>query len=172
MLQISVLGPVEVSRDGRSLPIPGGRTAELLVRLALDAGVRVRPDRLVDELWGADAINTRPNTLQSKVARLRRALGDPEAIVSGDGGYALAVDPAAVDALAVLADAATAAQRLDAGEPRAAAELCATALARYRGELLPAAGDWAQPHRGRLDEARAQLVETQLAARVRLGEAT
>ena len=60
-------------------------------------------DRLVDDLWGADAINTRRNTLQSKVARLRRALGDPEAIVSGDGGYALAVDPAAVDALAVLA---------------------------------------------------------------------
>jgi predicted ATPase/DNA-binding SARP family transcriptional activator len=170
VLQISVLGPVEVSRDGGGLPIPGGRTAELLVRLALDAGVRVRAERLVDELWGADAINTRPNTLQSKVARLRRALGDPETIVSGEGGYALAVDPAAVDALAVLADAATAAQRLDAGDARAAAELCATALARYRGELLPAAGDWAQPHRGRLEEARAQLVETQLSARVRLGE--
>src|SRR4051794_1867035 len=170
MLQISVLGPVGVSRDGRRLPIPGGRTAELLVRLALDAGVRVRADRLVDELWGADAINTRPNTLQSKVARLRRALGDPGAIVSGDGGYALVVDPAAVDALAVLADAGTAAQRLGAGEAGASAELCATALARYRGELLPAAGEWAQPHRARLDEARAQLVETQLSARVRLGE--
>src|SRR4051794_4148320 len=98
MLQISVLGPVGVSRDGRSLPIPGGRTAELLVRLALDAGVRVRADRLVDELWGADAINTRPNTLQSKVARLRRALGDPEAIVSGDGGYRPRGGPGAGDA--------------------------------------------------------------------------
>jgi DNA-binding SARP family transcriptional activator len=170
VLEISVLGPVEVSRDGRRLPIPGGRTAELLVRLALDAGVRVRAERLVDELWGADAINTRPNTLQSKVARLRRALGDPEAIVSGDGGYALAVAPAAVDALAVLTDAATAAARLGAGEPRAAAELCATALARFQGDLLPGAGDWAQPHRGRLEEARAQLVETRLSARLRLGE--
>ena len=47
------------------------------MRLALEAGVLVRADRLVDDLWGDDAVNTRRNTLQSKVARLRRALGRP-----------------------------------------------------------------------------------------------
>ena len=105
MFQISVLGPVEVRRDGQLVPVPGGKTSELLVRLALEAGLFVRADRLVDDLWAADAVNTRRNTLQSKVARLRRALGDPAVIASGDGGYKLAVEPSAVDALAVLRDA-------------------------------------------------------------------
>ena len=41
---------------------------------------------------------------------------------------------------------------------------------RLRAELLPAAGDWAAPHRARLEEARATLLETRAAARLRLGE--
>ena len=47
------------------------------MRLALDAGLHVRADRLIEDLWAADAVNTRPNTLQAKVTRLRRALEDP-----------------------------------------------------------------------------------------------
>ena len=73
----------------------------MLVRLAVEAGVLVRTDRLVDDLWAAEAVTTRRNTLQSKIARLRRALGAP-VIASGDGGYTLAVEPSEVDALAVL----------------------------------------------------------------------
>ena len=75
MFQISVLGPVEVRDDGQLLSVPGGKTSEVLVHLALEAGMVVRADRLVDDLWAGAA--TRPNTLQSKVARLRRALADP-----------------------------------------------------------------------------------------------
>ncbi len=160
-----MLGPVEVRRDGRPVPVPGGKTAELLVRLALEAGVSVGADRLLDELWAGASTNR--NTLQSKVARLRRALGDPAAVAGGEGGYRLVVEPRAVDAFRLLRDAATAAERLDAGDARGAAELSAE---RYPGELLPAAGDWAAPHRTRLEEARTQLVETRLAARSRLGE--
>ncbi|MDP9135096.1 MAG: AfsR/SARP family transcriptional regulator, partial [Actinomycetota bacterium] len=168
MIEISVLGPVEVTRDGHRVPVPGGRTSELLVRLALEAGLLVRTDRLLDDLWGGAVTNR--NTLQSKVARLRRALGDPAAIAGGEGGYTLAVEPDAVDALAVLHDTAAAAQRLDAADPRGAAELSAAALERYRGEVLPTAGDWATSHRARLEEARVKLIETQLAARLQLGD--
>ena len=163
-----MLGPVEVRRDGRLVPVPGGKTAELLVRLALEAGLFVSADRLVDDLWAGAGTNR--NTLQSKVARLRRALGDPLAIASGDGGYQLAVDPDAVDALRVLGDAAAARERLDAGDARGAAELSATGLERYRGDVLPSTGDWAAAHRSRLEETRMQLVETQLSARLRLGD--
>ena len=169
MFQISVLGPVEVRADGQLLSVPGGKTSELLVRLALEAGLFVRADRLIDDLWAGAA--TRRNTLQSKVARLRRALGDPSVIAGGDGGYRLAVEPDAVDALCVLRDAATASRRLDAGDGRGAVEVSAVALKRYRGEVLPSMGDWAAPHRARLDEACMTLTETQLSARLRLGEA-
>ena len=69
----------------------------------------------------------------------------------------------------MLRDAGRGAELLDAGDDRGAAELSAAALARFRGDVLPAAGDWAAPHRARLEEARMQLIETRLAARLRLG---
>ena len=87
MLQVSLLGPLEVRRDGEVVSIPGGKTAEVLVRLALDAGVLVRTDRLVEDLWADDAVTTSRNTLQSKIAKLRRALASGAWLISGDGGY-------------------------------------------------------------------------------------
>ncbi len=154
MISISVLGPVEVTRDGTPVSVPGGKTSELLVRLAIEAGVLVRTDRLVDELWDADAVRTSRNTLQSKIARLRRALGEPSVVVGGDGGYILDVDPSDVDAFAVLRHTAEASVLLDEGDDRAAADLCTSTLKMYRGEVLPGAGDWVVPHRTRLEEAR------------------
>src|SRR4051812_34333500 len=139
------------------------------MHLALEAGTFVRADRLIDDLWEGAA--TRRNTLQSKVARLRRALGDPSLLESGDGTYRLAVAPEAIDALRVLGDAATASQRLDAGDYRGAIELTATALERYRGEVLASAGDWADIQRARLEEVRKGLIEIQLSARLELGDA-
>jgi hypothetical protein len=52
----SVLGPVELRRGGTVLPVPAGKTTELLIRLALDPGAPVSTDRLVHELWGAAAL--------------------------------------------------------------------------------------------------------------------
>ncbi len=166
-----MLGPVEVRRDGRPLPVPGGKASELLVRLALEAGLFVRTDRLVDELWHG-AVDTRRNTLQSKVTRLRRAFEDPLVIVSADGGYRLAVEPSQVDALVALRDTAAAARLLDAGDDRGAADLSASTLRLYRGDLLQGAGDgdWAVPHRTRLDEARMKLIEIRLSALLGLGD--
>ena len=171
MLQISLLGPLEVRRDDRPVAVPSGKASELLVRLALEAGVHVRADRLVDDLW-TGVVGTRRNTLQAKVTLLRRALGDPPVIVSGDGGYALAVEPSAVDALAALGHAVTAARLLDAGDDRGAADLCASTLRLFHGDVLPAAGDgeWVIPHRVRFEEARMRLLEIRFAARSRLGD--
>jgi predicted ATPase/DNA-binding SARP family transcriptional activator len=172
VLKVAVLGPLEVIRDGRRVPVPGGKTSELVVRLALEAGAPVGADRLVDDLWAAGGRSTRRNTLQSKIAMLRRALGDPAAIVSRDGGYALAIEPSDVDAFAALAVVATAAGLLAAGDDRRAADLSASTLKLYRGDVLQAAGDgeWVNSHRTRLEEARAKLLEIQWDARLRLGD--
>src|SRR5689334_2807443 len=69
-------------------------------------------------------------------------------------------------------DTAAASQLLDAGDHREAAELSAAALACFRGDVLPAAGDgeWATTHRAHLHEARTKLIETELAARMQLGD--
>ena len=172
MLQIALLGPLVVTRDGEPVPVPGGRTSELLVRLALEAGLPVRAERLVDDLWGTGALGVRRNTLQSKVTMLRRALGDAGVVTSRDGGYALAVDPSDVDALAALDRTAAIARLSDSGDDRAVAEQSASTLQLFGDEVLPAAGggDWVGPHRTRLEETRTKLVELHFSARSRLGD--
>lgn len=77
MLSISVLGPVQARRAGQPISIPAGKTSEILVRLALDAGIPVRTDRLVEDLWGEDSVGTSRNTVQSKIAKLRRSASRP-----------------------------------------------------------------------------------------------
>src|SRR4051794_28193371 len=100
MLTVAVLGPVEVRVDGELLAVPSGKTTEVLIRLALEAGRPVSADRIIEDLW-SDAVRTGRNTLQSKVSQLRRALGDADLVTAGNGGYTLHVAPAQVDALTV-----------------------------------------------------------------------
>ena len=76
MISVSVLGPVELHRDGVSVAVRPGKTTELLVRLALEAGVMVRTELLIDDLWAEEAVGMDRNPLQLKVSQLRRSLGD------------------------------------------------------------------------------------------------
>ena len=82
MIAVSVLDAVELHRDGERIAVRAGKTTEVLVRLALEAGVMVRTERLIEDLWADEAVGTARNTLQTKVSRLRRALGDA-ALVTG-----------------------------------------------------------------------------------------
>ena len=102
MISIAVLGPVELRRDGLAIPVRPGKTTELLVRLALEAGVMVRTALLIEDLWGDDAASIDRNPLQLKVSRLRRSLGDGSLVTGTRAGYTLNVAPAAIDALEVL----------------------------------------------------------------------
>jgi predicted ATPase/DNA-binding SARP family transcriptional activator len=172
VLTFSVLGPVEVRRDEHLLTVPAGKTSEVLVRLALEAGSVVRADRLVDDLWGDEAVGTRRNTLQSKIVKLRRALGDSAVVTSAGGGYCLSAAPEVVDALVVPANLATVASLIDAGDDAGAADLCAATRALFRGDLLIGGGDgeWLVPHRARLEAAHLQLIELECACRLRLGQ--
>ena len=76
VIAVSVLGLVELHRDGERIAVRAGKSTEVLVRLALDAGLMVRTDRLIEDLWADEAIGMARNVLQTKVSRLRRALGD------------------------------------------------------------------------------------------------
>lgn len=173
MFSVALLGPIELRCDGERIHVPSGKTTELLVRLALEAGGTVRSERLIDELWGDEAVSTAKNTLQSKVSQLRRALGDPTMVVGGSAGYSLAIEASRVDALEVIRLADLTATLLRAGDASEAHRSGSAALALYRGEVLADAGDaeWLRPHRARLDEVRAQLIEDEIAARLDLGAA-
>ena len=112
------------------------------------------------------------NTLQSKVSQLRRALGRPGLVTSGNGGYALARRPSPASTRCTSSTwprRRPTARR--AGDAAAAVDVAAEGLALFRGDVLVDAGDgdWLHAHRARLEEVRLGLVEDQLAARVALG---
>src|SRR4051794_8158308 len=171
MVTVGVLGPVEVRRDGERVAVPGGKTTELLVRLALEAGRTVRSERLIDDLWGDEGVTTAKNTLQSKVSQLRKALGDPDLVKGGATGYSLGLAPSAVDAMEVCRLAELASTLLAAGDSREALRSSTAALLMFKGELLAGTADaeWLQPHRARLGEVHEQLIEDAMAARLDLG---
>jgi predicted ATPase/DNA-binding SARP family transcriptional activator len=173
MLTVCLLGPVELRRDGERVSLPGGKTTELLVRLALEAGRTVRSERLIDDLWGDDGISTAKNTLQSKVSQLRKALGDPSLVKGGSAGYSLALEPSAVDALEVCRLAELTSTLLAAGDSGEAFRSSSAALEMFRGESLAETGEaeWLRPHRARLVEVHEQLIEDAMAARLEMGAA-
>ncbi len=114
-LTVDLLGPLRVSRGSSAVEVRGGRLRTLLVHLALAADRAVPVTALVDAVWGAEPPADAANALQSLVSRLRTALGDPALVRQVHGGYLLAVDPEAVDALRferLSRDPATAAEAL------------------------------------------------------------
>lgn len=54
-VQFRTLGPVELVVDGQTVPLGGPKQLTLLVLLLLSEGRAVSADRLIDELWGAQA---------------------------------------------------------------------------------------------------------------------
>jgi predicted ATPase/DNA-binding SARP family transcriptional activator len=171
MLTVAVLGPVEILREGTPHAVRPGKTTEVLVRLALEAGELVRTERLIEDLWGDSGGTARRNTLQTKVSSLRRALAGVARVEGSDAGYTLWVPREEVDAFAVLSLAAEVTARRAAGELAEAAEASARALALFRGDLLRGAGDgsWTLAHRARYGEVRMSLIEARLATLVAAG---
>lgn len=171
MISVALLGPVEVRRDGELLAVPAGKPTELLMRLAVAAGTVVPKEQLLEDLWAADAVSTSANTMQSKVSRLRRALGDPALVEGGPVGYRLAIDPSAVDVLELARRADDITELVHGGDSAAVKEACAEALGLFRGDSLfgSSDADWLRPHRARAEGLRLRLVEDQLRARLALG---
>jgi predicted ATPase/DNA-binding SARP family transcriptional activator len=171
VISVALLGPVEVRRDGELLAVPSGKPTELLMRLAVAAGTMVPKEQLLEDLWAADAVSTTANTMQSKVSRLRRALGDPALVEGGQIGYKLAVDPGAVDVHELARRADTVTTLVNAGDSAGVRNACTEALRLFRGDSLFGASDadWLRPHRAQAEGLRLRLIEDQLRARLDLG---
>jgi ABC-type lipoprotein export system ATPase subunit len=95
--------------------------------------------------------------------------GNKDLVVGEDDTYRLAVEPASVDAVEVVDLAGRASAARHAGDATTALGLASEGLRLFRGEVLIDLGDWAEPHRARLEEVRLGLLEDMMAARVDLG---
>jgi predicted ATPase/DNA-binding SARP family transcriptional activator len=96
-LRVQLLGPVEVTCEGRRVRLPGAKPAALLAVLAIHVGEVVGTGRLVECLWGDRPPRSAAAVLRTYVAQLRRVLG-AAAIETRPDGYALRLDPACIDA--------------------------------------------------------------------------
>jgi WD40 repeat protein/DNA-binding SARP family transcriptional activator len=149
-VEISVLGPVEVSAGGRPVAIGAGKPRALLAMLALHEGSTVTTDRLVEGLWGEQPPATAAKMVQLCVSQLRRALpdgGDGGWIVTRGRGYELRLGNGGLDARRF--------ERLIAeGRPR-------EALALWRGAPLADVADepFAAVEIRRLEELRLTAIE-------------
>ena len=80
-MEYRVLGPLEVRDDDRSLPLAGAKQRALLALLVLNANHVVSRERLIDELWGEDPPETAVTSVQVYVSRLRKLLGEDDALI-------------------------------------------------------------------------------------------
>ena len=130
-IEFGILGPLEVRADGHAVPLGGARPRAVFAVLALNANRPVSADRLALALWGEEAPPSAVKTVQVYVARLRKALGDPEVLVTTPAGYRLRVRPGELDAERFESRVADGRQALAAGRgDDAAAALRAGVMSR------------------------------------------
>ncbi|MEU2421982.1 BTAD domain-containing putative transcriptional regulator [Streptomyces sp. NPDC007851] len=149
MVELRLLGPVELSVRGRTVEVGPPQRRTVLAALAVDSGRPVPVDALITRVWGAEPPDGARRALHAHVARLRRlcertatAGESPLHLVRRSGGYLLEALPEQVDVhrFRQLADRAREGGRTD-GE-RAA--LLREALGVWRGEPLAGlGGPWA-----------------------------
>lgn len=126
----------------RDEPVVGDRPQALLAALAADGGRAVRAERLIDLVWGDDALANGAKALQVLVSRVRATCG-PDAVVRDGDGYRLGLPAEEVDSRRLADRAAEAARAID-GDAAAAAELAREALTLAAG-LAPVADREAGP---------------------------
>ncbi|WP_103347522.1 BTAD domain-containing putative transcriptional regulator [Amycolatopsis sp. CA-128772] len=99
MVELRVLGAVEVVAGGTRLDVGHARQRDVLAVLLLDVGRAVPADRLIDRVWGERPPRQPRNSLYAYVSRLRALLGalDGVTIERERDGYVLVADPLAVD---------------------------------------------------------------------------
>ena len=154
-LELRVLGPLELLRDGTAVALGGVKPRMLLATLALHHGRAVSTDQLIEVLWPADPPRSAMPNVQTYVSGLRSHLGASR-LHTRFSGYQLSLDRDELDVSRF--------ERLTAGGTLSELD---DALALWRGEPLeglPVAAVWGtavegltrQRHSAR--QARARLL--------------
>ena len=176
-MQFLVLGPLEVTVDGRAVALPAAKHRALLAVLLAHANQVVSAGGLIDALWDGHPPATAAKTLQTYVSQLRRELepdaaaGDWRTLRTVDGGYRLYVGPDRLDASRFERLAADGRQALHRLEAASAAAWLREGLALWRGPAYGELADapFARAEAARLEELRLAALEWRAEAELALG---
>jgi DNA-binding SARP family transcriptional activator len=170
VLEFGILGPLEVRADSRPVALGGARPRAVFAVLALHANQPVSAERLALALWGEDAPPSAVKTVQVYVA-LRKALEDPDALVTTPAGYCLRVRPGELDAERFERMVADGREALAAGRAEQAAAALRAALELWRGPPLAelASAPFAPAEIARLEEQQLAALEVRVEADLAAG---
>ncbi|MDH6606638.1 DNA-binding SARP family transcriptional activator/uncharacterized protein HemY [Streptomyces sp. SAI-208] len=176
MLQVRLLGPVEVWEGNRRAPLGGVRPLAVLSALVVHLGEVLSTERLVDCVWDEQAPATASALVATHVSAVRRALarvGEAEVIRTRPPGYVADLGASQVDARRFEELLASGRARAAGGRADEAAELLAEALGLWRGqEALEGLGQsFARIEAARLAELRLDAQEESFGLQLELGRA-
>ncbi len=167
-MEFKVLGPLEVTQDGRVVDLGAPRQRAVLAFLLLHANEVVSTDRLTEALWPDVTPKTAAKAIQVYVSALRKAFGAArDALETRGPGYVLRVGAGALD----LHEFERLVARAGNEEPSARLATLSEALSLWRGAPLVdfAYETFVQPEAARLDELRQHALEERIAAALELG---
>ena len=171
MVEVRVLGPVELVAEDGPVPLGAPKQRRLLSALVVHAGEARSADLLIDAIWGPSPPTSAAKLLQTYVSQLRKALPAPARIRTRGAGYALELEDESLDAARFerLLSQGRAASR--EGNPALAASLLRRALGLWRGQAYGdfAYEEFARGEAERLEELRLAALEERIEAELALG---
>ncbi|MEU0943102.1 BTAD domain-containing putative transcriptional regulator [Streptomyces canus] len=176
MLQVRLLGPVEVWEGSRRAPLGGVRPLAVLSALVVHLGEVLSTERLVDCVWDERAPATASALVATHVSAVRRALarvGEAEVIRTRPPGYVADLDASQVDARRFEELLSSGRARAAGGRAEEAAELLSEALGLWRGQeaLEGLNQSFARIEAARLAELRLVAQEESFGLQLELGRA-
>jgi DNA-binding SARP family transcriptional activator len=166
-LEVLLLGPLEVRRDGEPLRLGGGKPRMLVADLALHLGEPVSVDRLIDDLWGERPPKSAPHAIETYVSQLRKL---DLALPNKPPGYVLELEPDRLDTVRFTERTAEGCALIES-DPESAGAILRGALSLWRG---PALADFvfepfSQTDIARLEELRQECLEGRIEADLAAG---
>ena len=129
---VSVLGRFELTSGGRPVPLGPGQSAQLLKIVAVSGG-RIPVERAIEALWPESDPSAGRNRLRTVLGRLSEVAPD---VVRREGESLVLGPSVRVDLLQFHQDCRQ--SRLLVGDdPASALAVARSAIARYRGDVLP-----------------------------------
>jgi DNA-binding SARP family transcriptional activator len=72
MVDVQLLGPVELSAEGRAVEVGPPQRRTVMAALAVDVGRPVAVDAVIERVWGPHAPDGARGAVHAHVARIRR----------------------------------------------------------------------------------------------------
>jgi DNA-binding SARP family transcriptional activator/pimeloyl-ACP methyl ester carboxylesterase len=168
-MEFRILGPLEVRDGATPVRLGGRRQRALLARLLLDANRTVAVDRLLDDLWGDDVPDSGVKMVHIYVSQLRKLL--PQGmLVTRPPGYAVELEPEAIDVVRFSRLRGEGRAALADGDPATAAVRLREALALWRGAALAEFPEaFARAESAHLEDLHLACLEDRIDADLALG---